>query len=257
MLTQVIRTRRGTRWREADTSGSSPILLLAHSLYSSDTSGVLLLLLQQVNGVVNGECLERVCGGSLYSSKGQFPPSTNMGTCQTAIRRIRSAFLPNFTWRHLHVGSADPLWPPLATAFVWVSVWLAWCQMVGDGAWLVSLVWFEGLHCMYYAGWDRLRLCLHIRRIFFLFQIWVPAIQESPKLVEMIRNKPYNYFWCLKVMKRCRSWRLYFWLKDRQHVWDNSKETTYVATTYVSTCWIFAAAARWYDMNLMYVEQHY
>ena len=33
----------------------------------------------------------------------------------------------------------------------------------------------------------------------------VPAIPESPKLVEMIRNKSYNYFWCLKVMKSCRS----------------------------------------------------
>ena len=52
ILTQVIRTRRGTRRREADTSGSSPILLLAHSPYSNDTSGVLLLLLQQVNGMV-------------------------------------------------------------------------------------------------------------------------------------------------------------------------------------------------------------
>ena len=65
----MIRTYRGTRRREADTSGSSPILLLAHSLYSNDTSGVLLLLLQQVNGVVNG-VFERVCGGPFYSSKG-------------------------------------------------------------------------------------------------------------------------------------------------------------------------------------------
>ena len=32
----------------------------------------------------------------------------------------------------------------------------------------------------------------------------VPAIQESPKLMEMVRNKRYNYFWCLQVMKRCR-----------------------------------------------------
>ena len=61
----MIRTHRGTRQREADTSGSSPILLLAHSLYSSDTSGDLLLLLQQMNGVVNGDSL-RGCVEVLY-----------------------------------------------------------------------------------------------------------------------------------------------------------------------------------------------
>ena len=31
------------------------------------------------------ECLERVCGGPFYNSKGRFPPSTNMGTLQTAF----------------------------------------------------------------------------------------------------------------------------------------------------------------------------
>ena len=66
--------------------------------------------------------------------------------------------------------------------------------MVGAGAWLVGLVWFVGLLCMCYAGRDHLRLCLRIHRVFFLFRVWVPAIQESQKLVEMVRNKPYNYF---------------------------------------------------------------
>ena len=37
--------------------------------------------------------------------------------------------------------------------------------------------------------------------VFVLFRVWVPAIQESPKLVEMVSNKPYNYFWCSKVIK--------------------------------------------------------
>ena len=30
--------------------------------------------------------------------------------------------------------------------------------------------------------------------VFSLFCIWVPANQESPKLVEMVRNKSYDYF---------------------------------------------------------------
>ena len=61
----MIRTRRSTRRREDDMSGSSPILLLVHSLYSNDTSGDLLLLLQQMNGVVNGVFL-RGCVVALY-----------------------------------------------------------------------------------------------------------------------------------------------------------------------------------------------
>ena len=66
--------------------------------------------------------------------------------------------------------------------------------MVSAGAWLVGLVWFVGLLCMCYIGRGHLRLCLCIRRVFFLFRVWVPAIQESPKLEEMVSNNPYNYF---------------------------------------------------------------
>ena len=51
---------------------------------------------------------------------------------------------------------------------------------------------------------------LRLLSVFALFRVWVPANQESPKLVEMVSIKPYSYFWCLKVMERCRSSRLYF-----------------------------------------------
>ena len=36
---------------------------------------------------------------------------------------------------------------------------------------------------------------LRLSSVFGLFRVWVPTIQESPKLVEMVSNKPYNYFW--------------------------------------------------------------
>ena len=139
----MIHTRRGTRRREADTSGSSPILLLAHSLYSNDTSGVLLLLLQQVNGMVNGSMLDRVCGGPLYSSNGRFPPSTNMGTLTTAFYRIRTTFPPKLSLSLCHVGLAEPLWPPLATAFLWYT---AWWVLMSDGRCRGLVGWF-GLFC--------------------------------------------------------------------------------------------------------------
>ena len=32
-------------------------------------------------------------------------------------------FPPKLSASAFHVGSADPVWPPLATAFVWVSAW--------------------------------------------------------------------------------------------------------------------------------------
>ena len=48
-------------------------------------------------------------------------------------------------------------------------------------------------------------IVLLLSSVFALFRVWVPAIQGSPKLVEMVSIKPYNYFWCSKVMKRCRS----------------------------------------------------
>ena len=51
-------------------------------------------------------------------------------------------------------------------------------------------------------GWIFCAIVLRLLSIFALFRVWVPAIQESPKLVEMVSIKPYNYFWCLKVIKK-------------------------------------------------------
>ena len=47
-------------------------------------------------------------------------------------------------------------------------------KLVGAGAGLVSLVWFVGLLCICYTGRDRLRLCLRIHRVFFLFRTCAP-----------------------------------------------------------------------------------
>ena len=43
--------------------------------------------------------------------------------------------------------------------------------------------------------WIFCALVLRLVYVFALFRVWVLAIQESPKLVEMVSNKPYNYFW--------------------------------------------------------------
>ena len=145
--------------------------------------------------------------GSFYSSKGLFPPSTEMGTRITAFWRIRMSFPPKLRLSPFHVGSAEPLWPPLATAFIWVS---AWWVLMSDYWSVPGLGWsvWSGLWALFVGMMQRWIFCASVLRlssVFALFWVRVPAIQESPKLVEMVSIKPYNYFWCLKVMKRCRS----------------------------------------------------
>ena len=150
--------------------------------------------------------LDRVCEGPFYSSKGRFPPLANMGTWTTAFWRIRTTFPPKLRLSLFHVGSAEPLWPPLATAFVWVSAW--WVLMsdrsvprLGWSIWSGLWAFFVGMmQC-----WIFCASVLRLLSVFALFRVWVPANQESPKLVKMVSIKPYNYFWCLKVMKGCRS----------------------------------------------------
>ena len=94
------------------------------------------------------------------------------------------------------LGSANPLASPLATAFAWVTDrWVLFsgacvpglCTSVCSDKWalLVSVTQDE-VFCLF-----MLRLVL----VFSLFHVWVLANQESPKLVELIRIKPYNYFW--------------------------------------------------------------
>ena len=144
--------------------------------------------------------------GLLYSSNGQFPPSTNVGTWITAFWMIRMIFPPKLRVIPCHVRSADSCWPPLATAFCWVS---AWWVLMSDRS-VPGLGWsvWSGLWALFVGMMQCRIFCASVLRlssVFTLFRVWVPAIQESPKLTEMVSIKPYNYFWCSKVMKRCRS----------------------------------------------------
>ena len=61
------------------------------------------------------------------------------------------------------------------------------CTSVCSDEWaLLVSVMHDEVVCVF-----MLRLVL----VFSLFRVWVPANQESPKLVELIRIKSYNYFW--------------------------------------------------------------
>ena len=97
-------------------------------------------------------------------------------------------------WRQS--GFGRPRVPPLALPFVldtarWHPILCTsvpgLCTSIFSVKWalLVSVTQDE-VFCVFL-----LRLVL----VFSLFRVWVPANKESPKLVEMVSNKPYNYFW--------------------------------------------------------------
>ena len=184
----------------------------SHTPYSNDTSGVLLLLLLLVyvnEKEWNGECLERGEWRPFYSLKGRFPPSLNMETLITAFERIRENHRPRHTWTGVSSGSAEPAVRPAPLGRLWPPPLAGWLTRGSSSVYIGAGALYVGLFCAFV-----LRLLL----ISSLFHVWVPAIQESPKLVEMVRNEPYSYVRWLNVMKRCRSWRFYFRLKDCQHL---------------------------------------
>ena len=93
-------------------------------------------------------------------------------------------------------GSAGPRAPPLAPPFILDTArWAPILSMSVSGfctsdflikwAHLASVMQDE-VFCMF---------MLHLMLVFPLFRVWVPANQESPKLVEPVSIKPYNYIW--------------------------------------------------------------
>ena len=151
------------------------------------------------------ECL-RGCVGLLLYLQRSVPAINKYGDMDNCLLEDKNDLPPKLRVIPYHVGSADPCWPPLATAFCWVSAW--WVLMsdrsvpgLGWSVWSSLWALFVGMtqHRIFCA------FVLRLSSVFALCRVWVPAIQESPKLVEMVSITPYNYFWCFKVMKRCRS----------------------------------------------------
>ena len=76
---------------------------------------------------------------------------------------------------------------------------------VGAGDLYVNFLCQMGLFWMCNAAAMFCVSLLRVVLVFSLFRVWVPANQESPKIMELIRIKSYNYVWCLNDMKSCRS----------------------------------------------------
>ena len=147
-------------------------------------------------------CVVRSEGGPFYSPRSLFPARIKYGNTGHRLQEDKDD-LPakaRASWRQHGAGrprgSAGPRVPPLAPPFIldttrWApilcmsvpglctSVFSVKCVL------LVSVMQDE-VFCVF-----MLRLVL----VLSLFRVWVPANQESPKLMELIRIKPYNYFW--------------------------------------------------------------
>ena len=134
-----------------------------------------------------------------------------MKTLEPDLGRIRTDFPQKCTWTGARVGSAEPLVrpaPPCRLSPPPSSGSLpggSWCQVVGAGAWMVSLVYHVGPFCLCYARRDLLRLLLRTLHVFMLFLTCVPAINNSPTLVEFVSNNSYHYCWCSLFECLCRS----------------------------------------------------
>ena len=128
--------------------------------------------------------------------RGRFLGEKSAGMLTTDVGMAVATFLPKLRGAVTHLGPADPWVGPLSTAFAWESCrWVHvlifcvsyFCTSAWSVLWaLIVSITQDGVFCAFL-----LRLVL----VFFLFRIWVPANQKSPKLVELIRIKSYNYFW--------------------------------------------------------------
>ena len=151
-------------------------------------------------------CVVRVVEGPFYSLRGRFSPALNMETCQTAFRRIGTSFPPKLSLGGCQVGSANP---PLGAISHRPS--LVHCLVGPDVRWSVQRfgwsVW-SGLWASFaHVTQDTIvyDFYLRIRHVFILFPTCVPAIQESPKLVEFVSNNSYHYCCCSFFMSLCRN----------------------------------------------------
>ena len=111
--------------------------------------------------------------------RGRFPPSPHMETSLTDFRRIRSCLSQfaasghRLSLVHCLVGP-DVRWSvPGLDWSVWSGLWASFACVK---------------QCRLFCS-----IVLRHLPVFALFLVWVPAIQESPKLVEMVRIKCWKY----------------------------------------------------------------
>ena len=159
------------------------------------------LLLPQVNvnGMVNK--LRGVREAPFIVLIGRFLGEIRAGTLITAFQRIRGIIPQKMSLNRLRWGRPIHGFGQTPTKAVWAhlrpvhSLWAPCSGFAVPGlGWSVCSVKWASFGCVTQTSmFCVILLCL--LRVFMLFPTCVPANQESPKLVEMVSNKPYSYVW--------------------------------------------------------------
>ena len=154
-------------------------------------------LLLLLNGVV---CVRGGEGGSFYSRRRSDPGGDKGGNIDNRLLDDKHE-LPAKTeanWRRSGAGrpcgSAGPQVSPLALPFVLdTAKWAPNLCMSVPG--LCSSIFF--VKWAHFVGETQDEVfCVFLLRlvlVFSLFRVWVPANEESPKLVEFVSNNSYYY----------------------------------------------------------------
>ena len=144
-------------------------------------------------------CVVRVVRGPLYSLERSVPAISLYGNVanqllEDQINLPAKMHLDGKQGRFGRTtGSAGPTMPPLATVLLW---YIAWWVLMSDGR-CRGLVGRFGLSGgPFFVNETQVPIfCAFLVRslVFcFVFNLWVPADHNSPKLVEPISKKPYK-----------------------------------------------------------------
>ena len=138
-------------------------------------------------------------GGSFYSPRRSVPARNKYGNIWEPPYEDTIDFpaKAQANWRQHGAGrprgSAGPRVLPLAPPFVLDTARWALILCMSVPGFCTSVFSLKCAHLVSVtldAIFCALLLCLVF--VFFLFHLWVPANQDSPKLMELVRIKPYN-----------------------------------------------------------------
>ena len=140
-------------------------------------------------------------GGSFYSPRRSVPARNKYGNTRHCLQEDRINFPAKDETEAADMGPADPVVQPAHECRLSRRL-SSWTLPGGPPtcvcrcrALYVSFLCQMGLCWMCNAAAMFCVSLLCLLRVFMLFPTCVPANQESPKLVEMVSNKPYSYVW--------------------------------------------------------------
>ena len=138
-------------------------------------------------------------GGPFYSPRRSVPAKIKKETCG---HRLLEDKIESPAKAHLDgspsgfgrpKGLAGPRLHPPRPIFLWLAD--RWALVLSLGCILLGTPVSSGLWALFVGETQAAIFCAFLVRLLvfsFVFNLWVPADHNSPKLVEPISNKPYN-----------------------------------------------------------------